>query len=291
MTQVLSTSSFYSHNWTSAEFNKRRSNWFEKIRQTENINRKRASVFPSLVYSRQTTHLKQHSDETNHCMHATKSPTNKNSKEELNHKSSTLLNFHSPTRFEESPPNVITPPKQSESKETANNLKRSNLPNHVLRKTNEKVSTNNLLKSQPSHPKLENEKKHVSVPSWSVNIYTGRYVIEGTEDLSDHVFLDRHERLEMAEKKRKRRDEKCLEEREKLNRLKQQNTTVNNHDCSVRHIEMVEKEPKCAFGRVIPEIKPQCFCLPPYFFTINRHDTSNLNLPRRTGIFKKSKKK
>ncbi|ESO12836.1 hypothetical protein HELRODRAFT_159423 [Helobdella robusta] len=120
---------------------------------------------------------------------------------------------------------------------------------------------------------LDNEL--VPVPHWRIQSFTGKYVIEGTEDLSDNVYTDRHSKHESSERKRKKRDERCLEDLEKLNKLNS-NNKLNISSCNkeqttpkntIRFVEITENEPRCIFGSVLPEAKEEDFSLPSDYFT------------------------
>jgi len=52
--------------------------------------------------------------------------------------------------------------------------------------------------------KCESINIFIQVPSWRIKQYTSCYSMEGTENLDDEVFLKRHQRLELDEKRRKR---------------------------------------------------------------------------------------
>lgn len=41
-------------------------------------------------------------------------------------------------------------------------------------------------------------------PQWRVKVFSSLYSMEGTENLDDEVFLKRHHRLEVDERRRKR---------------------------------------------------------------------------------------
>ncbi|KAI8125390.1 Protein male-specific lethal-1 [Lucilia cuprina] len=66
---------------------------------------------------------------------------------------------------------------------------------------------------QSDNPKLE-------IPKWTEHELTPSYCIEGTEDLSDEIFLKRHAKLEVDEKRRKKWDVQQIREQRRIERLK-----------------------------------------------------------------------
>ncbi|KAF4531997.1 hypothetical protein B566_EDAN006542 [Ephemera danica] len=72
-------------------------------------------------------------------------------------------------------------------------------------------------------PKVEGASSQalLEVPSWRIRPYTSCYSMEGTENLEDEVFLKRHTRLELDERRRKRWDIQRLREQRQYEKLRQ----------------------------------------------------------------------
>lgn len=60
----------------------------------------------------------------------------------------------------------------------------------------------------------------LEIPKWTEHELTVSYCIEGTENLSDEAFLKRHEKLELAEKRRKKWDVQQIREQRRIEKLK-----------------------------------------------------------------------
>ncbi|XP_065357213.1 uncharacterized protein msl-1 [Calliphora vicina] len=114
---------------------------------------------------------------------------------------------------------------------------------------------------QADNPKLE-------IPKWTEHELTPSYCIEGTEDLSDEIFLKRHAKLEVDEKRRKKWDVQQIREQRRIERLKRRHckdeiqptqdtpslqtfypTTEN-----LQTICFVHDLPVQAFGEMIPRL-------------------------------------
>ncbi|CAB3387750.1 Hypothetical predicted protein [Cloeon dipterum] len=139
------------------------------------------------------------------------------------------------------------------------------------------------------------EKKELSqieleVPTWRIKHYTSCYSMEGTENLDDEVFLKRHQRLELDEKRRKRWDIQRLREQRQYEKLKQKQfsqiqaapiptnrrskqaskeaPTVQEPEAlwpsieSIQFIEVTKYLPLVAFGSPVPHITASDFELP-----------------------------
>ncbi|CAD7000310.1 uncharacterized protein LOC101458404 [Ceratitis capitata] len=60
----------------------------------------------------------------------------------------------------------------------------------------------------------------LEIPKWTEHELAVSYCIEGTENLSDETFLKRHEKLELAEKRRKKWDVQQIREQRRIEKLK-----------------------------------------------------------------------
>jgi len=108
-----------------------------------------------------------------------------------------------------------------------------------------------------------------------------RYVIEGTENLTDEAFLKRHHRLENEERRRKRWDLQRQRELEMLEHLRHEDISPSaaaarddddglnsltfppSPDAdSVAFVEVVDTLPTCAFGFSLPAMQLGEFELP-----------------------------
>lgn len=120
------------------------------------------------------------------------------------------------------------------------------------------------------------ENVNLEIPRWVIKECPGLYSIEGTEDLSDEVFLKRHARLEHHERKRKKWDVQRIREQRTIERLKRRHCKdeVNeqkdsNYDSSfyppasnVKYLQYTDELPVVAFGEVIPLLHKTEFSLP-----------------------------
>uniref|UniRef100_A0A0A1WKM6 Protein male-specific lethal-1 n=1 Tax=Zeugodacus cucurbitae TaxID=28588 RepID=A0A0A1WKM6_ZEUCU len=67
---------------------------------------------------------------------------------------------------------------------------------------------------------LQADAPMLEIPKWTEHELTVSYCIEGTENLSDEAFLKRHEKLELAEKRRKKWDVQQIREQRRIEKLK-----------------------------------------------------------------------
>ena len=127
---------------------------------------------------------------------------------------------------------------------------------------------------------LKDDEINLEIPNWTIKEYTGSYSIEGIEDLSDEVFLKRHQKLEIDEKRRKKWDVQRIREQRTIERLKRRHCkqeilenveTVETESnlCSffpaadsIKFIEITDDLPVQAFGETIPLLQPTEFTLP-----------------------------
>ncbi|XP_071102659.1 male-specific lethal 1 homolog [Haliotis cracherodii] len=137
-------------------------------------------------------------------------------------------------------------------------------------RTIDNISYPNLCRSARSQTLVE-------TPTWRFNKITNLYQLEGTENLEDEVFIKRHQKPELEERRRKRWDLQQLREQRNLLRLKEKeqrivhNTKEDDEShvesfipCldDITHIEVGEKLTVTAFGQPIPHMKPLEFELP-----------------------------
>lgn len=120
------------------------------------------------------------------------------------------------------------------------------------------------------------ENVNLEIPRWVIKECPGLYSIEGTEDLSDEVFLKRHARLEHHERKRKKWDVQRIREQRTIERLKRRHCKdeVNDHKdpnyessfyppaSNVKYLQYTDELPVVAFGEVIPLLHKTEFSLP-----------------------------
>ncbi|KAL3283628.1 hypothetical protein HHI36_006767 [Cryptolaemus montrouzieri] len=118
----------------------------------------------------------------------------------------------------------------------------------------------------------------LEVPRWRVKVYASCYSMEGTENLDDEVFLRRHNRLEIDERRRKRWDVQRIREQRVIEKLKQRQERIDSHlktstssgmDApfwptldDIKFLEINEDLPISAFGVPIPKVMPSEFILP-----------------------------
>jgi male-specific lethal 1 len=115
----------------------------------------------------------------------------------------------------------------------------------------------------------------VLVPSWRINTVHTLYVIEGTENLNDSVFIKRHQKSEMEEKRRKRWDIQRTRDLLLLQRSNnsgsdlqsQQQTCIEPFSFlpeadKVQYVEVSERIPVSAFGFALPKTVQTQFSLP-----------------------------
>lgn len=119
--------------------------------------------------------------------------------------------------------------------------------------------------------------EEVMVPSWRLHPVTSCYAMEGTENLDDEIFLKRHQKLEIDERRRKRWDIQRIREQrqnEKLKRGRCKNSEQNASQEFVAthsfcpnpedamYLEVCDTVPVCAFGFPVPNFQPCEFSLP-----------------------------
>lgn len=108
----------------------------------------------------------------------------------------------------------------------------------------------------------------LEVPRWRVKVYASCYTMEGTENLDDEVFLRRHNRLEIDERRRKRWDVQRIREQRVIEKLKlrhekaeyQVKVETSNELSTpfwptmddVKIIEVSEELPVASFGTPLP---------------------------------------
>ncbi|KAM7350988.1 male-specific lethal 1 [Cochliomyia hominivorax] len=114
---------------------------------------------------------------------------------------------------------------------------------------------------QSDNPKLE-------IPKWTEHELTPSYCIEGTEDLSDEIFLKRHAKLEVDEKRRKKWDVQQIREQRRIERLKrrhckdeiqstQETPSLQTFYPTTENLQticFVHDLPVQAFGEMIPKL-------------------------------------
>lgn len=99
--------------------------------------------------------------------------------------------------------------------------------------------------------------------------------MEGTENLDDEIFLKRHLKSEIDERRRKRWDMQQLREQRRTERLRRRLLpdagrgrsssclqSFCSHPRNVHFVEVVEALPVVAFGQPIPSLEPSEFAVP-----------------------------
>ncbi|GAB6025156.1 male-specific lethal 1 [Chamberlinius hualienensis] len=123
---------------------------------------------------------------------------------------------------------------------------------------------------------LEACTSNVQVPGWRVKVVTSCYQMEKTENLDDDIFLKRHQKLEIEEKRRKRWDiqrvrEQRIQEKLKLGRQARKKTSpvkaplVQTFYPSLDDVQMLEvcdELPVTAFGVHIVKEESSEFSIP-----------------------------
>ena len=77
---------------------------------------------------------------------------------------------------------------------------------------------------------MMHSKTFSSVPKWRLNPITNYYSLEGTENLEDEIFIKRHQKPEIDEKRRKRWDMQRLREQRMYEKLKSGRTGGKEDD-------------------------------------------------------------
>lgn len=166
-----------------------------------------------------------------------------------------------------------------------------------LRKNSDLLMTEMLYYVPPLHTTVDDEDEdddvdtscqdHIIVPSWRIKILSSLYVMEGTENLDDRVFLKRHQKSEAEEKRRKRWDIQRLKDLQLLRRqqLKEDASSSSRQDIltflpqidKALYIEVNDEIPVSAFGFPLPTLDSQEFQLP--WYSANKdHTTKNKKL-------------
>ena len=147
-------------------------------------------------------------------------------------------------------------------------------------------------------PEPEFDGDELEIPQWRVKTYTSLYSMEGTENLDDEVFLKRHHRLEVDERRRKRWDVQRIREQRHIEKLKQRESSSNNalggskgdfqsEDpvCSLwptpddaEYLQVADELPVAAFGLPISKFTPCEFSLP--WLQIDSNDESECAEPK-----------
>lgn len=116
----------------------------------------------------------------------------------------------------------------------------------------------------------------VLVPTWRIRQFSSCYQLEGTENLDNEIFLKRHQKLEIDEKRRKRWDIQRLREQrlhEKLKRGRSGNKELFRNRSpemtsfypsfeEAQAIEVSDTIPVTAFGHTIPHIESSEYHIP-----------------------------
>uniref|UniRef100_A0A336MKV7 CSON002572 protein n=1 Tax=Culicoides sonorensis TaxID=179676 RepID=A0A336MKV7_CULSO len=132
----------------------------------------------------------------------------------------------------------------------------------------------------------------LEIPSWSIKERNQLvYSIEGTENMTDEIFLKRHAKFETDERRRKKWDVQRLREQKQIERLKKrylkdeyedqdhlklESKTITSFYPSpenIQYIQIVEELPVLAFGEPIPSIPEADFSLP----WLTNKDKSNMS--------------
>lgn len=132
-----------------------------------------------------------------------------------------------------------------------------------------------------AEPESEVNGEVLETPQWRVKVYTSLYSMEGTENLDDEVFLKRHHRLEVDERRRKRWDVQRIREQRHIEKLKQREASSaiggsskgdgpeEEPVCSLwpapddaEFLQVADELPVAAFGLPITKFTPSEFSLP-----------------------------
>ncbi|XP_068211350.1 male-specific lethal 1 homolog isoform X2 [Palaemon carinicauda] len=126
------------------------------------------------------------------------------------------------------------------------------------------------------NPEEECLQAQVEIPRWGTRILTSLYVMEGTENLEDEIFIKRHAKPEQDEKRRKRWDLQRMREQRHYERLRERyesRQTANEPTVSgsgslwpcpesAVYLHVEDTLPVCAFGQPLARIPPQEFTIP-----------------------------
>lgn len=125
---------------------------------------------------------------------------------------------------------------------------------------------------------LENEAAELEVPCWTViedNYDSASSSSEMTsENISEEVYLKRHAKFEIDERRRKKWDVQRIREQKTIERLKKRHLKADS-DCeqknigsffpsvdSIKYVQITEDIPVQAFGELIPALSTSSFSLP-----------------------------
>ncbi|ESO02105.1 hypothetical protein HELRODRAFT_161340 [Helobdella robusta] len=97
-----------------------------------------------------------------------------------------------------------------------------------------------------------NVSNFIAVPSWRMRPMHTLYIMEGTENLDDHVFEKRHQKPENDERRRKRWDLQRLRELGliKKNSHKQDHEIADNDDIRGFELKKFEKDLQSNVGKI-----------------------------------------
>lgn len=182
------------------------------------------------------------------------------------------------------PGQIAADPDVLKDMEKRNILRKSeSVDNSVLRtKDNyhisfyEPVSDNIEIDSKAELLKRAQNQLTVECPQWRIKTYTNQWGLEGTENMEDEIYVKRHTKPEIEEKRRKRWDLQRSREQAAYEKLKEKEKgpevpkeeTNNNIESfypsldDITHIEVTEKIPVMAFGHGVPKIDNSNFKLP-----------------------------
>ncbi|RXG54214.1 Male-specific lethal 1-like 1 [Armadillidium vulgare] len=115
---------------------------------------------------------------------------------------------------------------------------------------------------------VEDSQTQVEIPKWRIKVLTSLYVMEGTENLEDEVFVKRHSKPEHDERRRKRWDLQRMREQRQYEKLRERYEVRNNMNGSsgrnnsslwpnaelAQVIQIENYLPVCAFGQPLAQI-------------------------------------
>lgn len=124
---------------------------------------------------------------------------------------------------------------------------------------------------------LENEAAELEVPCWTViedNYDSASSSSDTTENISDEVYMKRHAKFELDERRRKKWDVQRIREQKTIERLKKRHLKADADNEqkivgsfyppveSIKYIQITEDIPVQAFGDLIPVLPASGFSLP-----------------------------
>uniref|UniRef100_A0A0P6JSQ0 PEHE domain-containing protein n=1 Tax=Aedes aegypti TaxID=7159 RepID=A0A0P6JSQ0_AEDAE len=137
---------------------------------------------------------------------------------------------------------------------------------------------------------LENEAAELEVPCWTViedNYDSASSSSELTsENISEEVYLKRHAKFELDERRRKKWDVQRIREQKTIERLKKRHLKADSDSEqknigsffpsveSIKYVQITEDIPVQAFGELIPILPPSSFSLP---WMASHIDTTSIN--------------